>query len=273
MNRDFSSIKLTVLGFFFFLCSHVHESAGVTTGSNINGSNDGVPVYRYRIVNSYPHDPEAFTQGLVYESGFMYEGTGLYGRSSIRKVELKTGRILQNHNLPERYFGEGLTIHGDRITQLTWRSKVGFEYEKEKFSLVKRFNYETEGWGITYDGKHLIMSDGSDTLYSLDPATHREIKRIKVTYEGQPVPRLNELEYINGEIFANVWLTDYIARISPESGKVIGWIDLRGLSDDFGPRTGDQVLNGIAYDQIGDRLFVTGKLWLKIYEIKLERIK
>lgn len=272
MNRDFSSIKLIVLGLFLFFSSHVHESAGVTTGSNNKGSTNGVPVYRYRIVNSYPHDPEAFTQGLAYESGFMYEGTGLHGRSSLRKVELKTGRILQNHNLPNQYFGEGLTIHGDRITQLTWRSKVGFEYDKEKLSLVKKFDYATEGWGITYDGKRLIMSDGSDTLHFLDAGTHKEIRTIKVTFEGRPVPRLNELEYVNGEIFANVWLTDIIARISPETGKVTGWIDLRGLSDDFGPRGSDQVLNGIAYDQKGDRLFVTGKLWPKIYEIKLDRI-
>ncbi len=271
MNRHFPFIKLLILGFFFCSSSNIDGSAGVK-GSNNNESINDVPVYGYRIVNSYPHDSEAFTQGLVYEDGFMYEGTGLHGRSSLRKVELETGRILQNHNLPNKYFGEGLTIHGEQITQLTWRSKVGFEYDKEKFSLVKKFNYTTEGWGITYDGKHLITSDGSDTLYFLDPITHREINRIKVTYEGRPVTRLNELEYVHGEIFANVWLTDFIARISPESGKVMGWIDLRGLSDDFGPRGRDQVLNGIAYDQKGNRLFVTGKLWPKIYEIKLERI-
>lgn len=271
MNRAVSLIGLVIIGFFFCSSSHIHGSVGVADPNN-NESNVEVPVYTYRIVNSYPHDPEAFTQGLVYSDGFMYEGTGLHGRSSLRKVELETGRILQNHNLAKQYFGEGLTIHGDKITQLTWRSKVGFEYDKEQFSLVKKFNYTTEGWGITYDGTNLIMSDGSDTLYVLDPITHREIKRIKVTYEGRPATRLNELEYVNGEIFANVWLTEVIARISPDSGKVIGWIDLRGLSDDFGSRGGDQVLNGIAYDKKGDRLFVTGKLWPRIYEIKLERV-
>ncbi|MGB7293678.1 MAG: glutaminyl-peptide cyclotransferase [Thermodesulfobacteriota bacterium] len=271
MNRPFSLIGLVILGFFFCSSSDIRGSVGVADSNNYE-SIDNAPVYGYKIVNSYPHDPEAFTQGLVYEHGFMYEGTGLHGRSSLRKVELETGRILQNHNLPNQYFGEGLTIHGDKITQLTWRSNVGFVYDKEKFSLVKKFNYATEGWGITYDGKNLVMSDGSNTLYFLDPITHREINRIKVTYDGRPVARLNELEYVNGEIFANVWLTDIIARISPERGKVIGWIDLRGLSDNFGARRRDQVLNGIAYDHKGDRLFVTGKLWPKIYEIKLERI-
>ena len=271
MNRPFSLIGLIIFGFFFCSFSNIRGSVGVAD-SNKNESADDVPVYGYRIVNSYPHDPEAFTQGLVYEDGFMYEGTGLHGRSSLRKVELETGRILQNYHLPNQYFGEGLTIHGDKITQLTWRSNVGFVYDKEKFSLVKKFSYTTEGWGITDDGKYLIMSDGSDTLYFLDPITHKELNRIKVTYEGRPVTRLNELEYVNGEIFANIWLTDIIARISPESGKVMGWIDLRGLADDFGSRRSDQVLNGIAYDDKADRLFVTGKLWPRIYEIKLVRV-
>jgi glutamine cyclotransferase len=272
MNRPFSLIGLIILGFFFCSSSQIHGSV-TDADSNDSKSVNEVPAYTYKIVNSYPHDAKAFTQGLVYEDGFMYEGTGLYGRSSLRKVELETGRILQNHHLPNQYFGEGLTIHGDKITQLTWRSNVGFVYDKEKFSLLKKFNYTTEGWGITDDGKYLIMSDGSDTLYLLDPITHKEINRIKVTYGGRPVTRLNELEYVNGEIFANIWLTDIIARISPESGKVTGWIDLRGLSDDFGSRRGDQVLNGIAYDKKGDRLFVTGKLWPKIYEITLERVE
>jgi glutamine cyclotransferase len=272
MNRPFSLIKLIIIGFFFCSSSNIHGSDSVA-GSNNNQSVNDVPIYGCRIVNSYPHDPEAFTQGLVYEDGFMYEGTGLNGKSSIRKVELETGRVLQNHNLPNQYFGEGLTIHGDKITELTWRSNVGFVYNKGDFALVKKFSYPTEGWGITYDGKSLIMSDGSDTLYFLDPITHRETNRIRVTYEGRPVTRINELEYVNGEIFANVWLTDVIARISPESGKVMGWIDLRGLSDDFGTRRSDQVLNGIAYDKKGDRLFVTGKLWPKIYEIRLERVE
>ncbi len=270
MNRPFSSIGLIIFGVFFFSLSTI---LGSVTGrdSKDNGPVDEVPVYTYKIVNSYPHDAKAFTQGLVYEDGFMYEGTGLYGSSSLRKVELETGHILKNHNLPEHYFGEGLTIHGDKITQLTWRSNVGFVYDKENFLLVRKFNYPTEGWGVTYDGKNLIMSDGSDTLYSMDPIANKEISRIKVNYKGRPVSRLNELEYVNGEVFANIWMTDIIARISPETGKVTGWIDLRGLSDDFGSGRADQVLNGIAYDNKGDRLFVTGKLWPKIYEITLQR--
>ena len=271
MNRPFSSIGLIILGIFFFSFSNIRGPVGVEDSNNNESAGD-VPVYGYKIVNSYPHDPEAFTQGLVYEDGFMYEGTGLHGRSSLRKVELETGRVLKNHNLPNQYFGEGLTIHGDKITQLTWRSKVGFVYDKEKFSLVKKFNYTTEGWGITSDGKNLIMTDGSDTLYFLDSITYKETKRIKVTYEGRPVTRLNELEYVNGEVFANIWLTDMIAMISPKTGNVVGWIDLGGLSDDFGSRRSDQVLNGIAYDDKGDRLFVTGKLWPRIYEIKLVRV-
>jgi glutaminyl-peptide cyclotransferase len=270
MNCPLSLIRLIIFGFFCSF-SNIHGSVSVADSNN-NESIDEVPVYGYKIVNSYPHDPEAFTQGLAYEDGFIYEGTGLHGRSSLRKVELETGRILKNHDLPNQYFGEGLTIHGDKITQLTWRSNIGFVYDKENFSPAKKFNYRTEGWGITYDGNKLIMSDGSDTLYFLDSKTHKEINRIKVTHEGRPVTRLNELEYVNGEIFANVWLTDIIARISPKTGKVIGWIDLRGLSDDFGSRGSDQVLNGIAYDDKGDRLFVTGKLWPKIYEIKLQQI-
>jgi glutaminyl-peptide cyclotransferase len=271
MNRPFSLIRLIIIGFFFCSFSNIHGSVSVAD-SNDNEPINEVPVYGYKIVNSYPHDPEAFTQGLVYDDGFIYEGTGLNGRSSLRKVELETGRVLQIHNLPNQYFGEGLTIHGDKITQLTWRSNVGFVYEKGDFALIKKFNYPTEGWGITHDEKNLIMSDGSDTLYFLDPITHKEINRIKVTYEGRPVTRLNELEYVNGEIFANIWLTDIIAMISPKTGKVIGWIDLRGLSDDFGSRRSDQILNGIAYDDKRDRLFVTGKLWPKIYEIKVEQI-
>ncbi len=268
MDRTFSSIVLIIIGAFFLsaFCGSVTEA-----DSNDNKSVDEVPVYTYKIVNTYPHDDKAFTQGLVYEDGFIYEGTGLYGRSSLRKVELDTGRVLMNHTLPDRYFGEGLAIHGDEITQLTWRSNVGFVYDKVSFSLVRKFNYPTEGWGVTYDGKNLIMSDGSDTLYFMDPTAHKEIGSIKVTYEGRPVTRLNELEYVNGEIFANVWLSDIIARISPNTGEVTGLIDLRGLSDDFGSRRTDQVLNGIAYDSKGDRLFVTGKLWPKIYEIKLKR--
>lgn len=240
------------------------------SSDNINkDSVDVAPVFRYKIVNSFPHDPEASTQGLVYEDGVLYEGTGLRGRSSLRKVELETGYILQNHDLPEKYFGEGLTIFDDKIIQLTWRSRVGFVYDKKSFKLVKKFNYSTEGWGITHDGKSLIMSDGTDNLYFLDPETFEEIKRVKVFDRNGPVNRLNELEYVKGEILANVWLANRIARISPETGEVLGWIDLKGLLENVGGKGRIGVLNGIAYDEKNDRLFVTGKLWPKIFEIKL----
>jgi glutamine cyclotransferase len=271
MNRTFSLVRLIIVGFLIYSVANIYGSLSLADSNN-NESTNGVPVYGYKIVNSYAHDPEAFTQGLVYNDGLIYEGTGLNGRSSLRRVELETGHILQNHNLPNQYFGEGVTIHDGKIIQLTWRSHVGFVYDKRDFALIGKFNYPTEGWGITYDGESLIMSDGSDNLYFLDPITYKKTNTIKVKFEGRPVTRLNELEYVSGEIFANVWLTDIIAMISPKTGKVTGWIDLRGLSDDFGSRRSDQVLNGIAYDSKGDRLFVTGKLWPKIYEIKRQRI-
>ncbi|MDA2919808.1 glutaminyl-peptide cyclotransferase [Desulfobacterota bacterium AH_259_B03_O07] len=240
------------------------------SSDNINkGSVDVAPVFRYKIVNSFPHDPEASTQGLVYEDGVLYEGTGLRGRSSLRKVELETGYILQNHDLPEKYFGEGLTIFDDKIIQLTWRSRVGFVYDKKSFKLVKKFNYSTEGWGLTHDGKSLIMSDGTDNLYFLDPETFEEIKRVKVFDKNGPVNRLNELEYVKGEILANVWLSNRIARISPENGEILGWIDLKGILGKVDGKKNAKVLNGIAFDEENDRLFVTGKLWPKIFEIKL----
>lgn len=271
MNHYIALIRLILIGYFIFSFPGINSSAGFG-GSNEKQSVSEVPTYGYRIVNSYPHDPNAFTQGLAYGDGFIYEGTGLNGRSSLRKVELETGRILRHLSLENQYFGEGITVQGDKITQLTWRSNAGFVYDKESFSLVKKFSYPGEGWGLTHDGKNLIMSDGSDELYFLDPITHKEIKKLRVTYKGRLVGRLNELEYVNNRILANIWLTDLIAMISPETGEVVGWIDLRGLSGDFGPRKSDQVLNGIAYDVEGDRLFVTGKLWPKMYEIKLERV-
>lgn len=220
-------------------------------------------------MKTYPHDQQAFTQGLVYHQGFLYEGTGLRGRSSLRKVELETGKVLQIHQLPARYFGEGIVIWQDKIIQLTWTSQVGFVYDRETFEQIGEFNYPTEGWGITHDGEKLIMSDGTNTLYFLDPETFAEIGQVKVKYGNQPVNRLNELEYINGEVFANVWMTDWIVRIDPNTGQVVGAIDLTGLYYPDAQFKGNDVLNGIAYDPEGDRLFVTGKLWPNLYEIEL----
>lgn len=229
--------------------------------------------FTYKIVNAYPHDRSAFTQGLVFENGALYEGTGLHGRSSLRRVELETGNVLQIQKLPGQLFGEGITIFGERIIQLTWQSGIGFVYDKNSFELLKEFHYSTEGWGITHDGKHLIMSDGTPTLRFLDPETLEEIGRIEVHDKDGPVTRLNELEYVRGEIYANVWQTDRIARIAPDTGEVIGWIELAGLLSPEDRSEPVDVLNGIAYDAENDRLFVTGKLWPRLFEIELILLK
>lgn len=233
------------------------------------GNSDVIPVYSYDIVNSYPHDHDAFTQGLVFDDGILYEGTGLNGRSSLRRVELETGDILQIRELSNQFFGEGITIYGDEIIQLTWQSHIGFVYDKNSFELLQEFTYSTEGWGITYDGTRLIMSDGTSTLHFLDPQAFEEIDHVEVFDNDGPVTKLNELEYVQGEIYANVWQTDRIARIAPETGRVVGWIDLGGLLSAEDRSQPVDVLNGIAYDTEADRLFVTGKLWAKLFEIEL----
>jgi len=225
--------------------------------------------YTYEVINTYPHDRNAFTQGLVYEDDVLYEGTGLKGRSSLREVELETGGVLQKLDLAEQYFGEGITIWGDGIIQLTWQSHVGFVYDKDSFELLHEFSYPTEGWGITHDSKRLIMSDGTSTLHFLDPETLEEIGSVQVYDSNGPLVRLNELEYINGEVYANIWQTDRIVRIEPETGRVTGWIDLTGLLSAEDLSQPVDVLNGIAYDAEHDRLFVTGKLWPKLFEIRL----
>jgi glutamine cyclotransferase len=228
------------------------------------------PVAGYQVVKVYPHDRNAFTQGLQYVDGFLYEGTGQHGQSGIRKVKLETGEVVQHQPLDSKYFGEGITVFGDTIVQLTWQSELGFIYDKKTFKQLKTFTYPGEGWGLTHDGKRLIMSDGDvrGQLRFLDPVSLKETGRLAVRDGGRPVDDLNELEYVRGEILANVWQTSRIARISPKTGEVTGWIDLTGLLD---PReaAGTDVLNGIAYDAAGDRLFVTGKLWPKLFEIKI----
>ncbi len=226
------------------------------------------PVEGYRMVHAYPHDSSAFTQGLVMVDGMLYEGTGLHGRSSVRAVDLATGRVLQSVKVPDKYFGEGLTDWGGTLIELTWLAHRGFVYDRFSMRAVKTFKYKGEGWGLTHDGKNLIMSDGTPVLRFLDPLTFKVVRTLAVSDGGKPVKELNELEYIHGEIYANVWQTDRIARISPATGEVIAWIDLSGLLGSE-PRDGNAVLNGIAYDQKNDRLFVTGKLWPKLFEIKL----
>jgi glutaminyl-peptide cyclotransferase len=231
-------------------------------------STANLPTFTYRVVRVYPHDPNAFTQGLQYVDGVLYEGTGLNGRSSIRKVELETGKVLQQRAVPAEHFGEGITVWKNDLIELTWQTHVAFVYDRNTFEPKKRFSYPGEGWGLTHDGTNLIMSDGSDELRILDPVTLAEKRRIKVTAAGQPLRNLNELEVVKNEIFANVWQTDYVARIAPDTGKVTGYIDLRGLLT-ASERANTDVLNGIAYDAAHDRLFVTGKLWPKLFEIQV----
>lgn len=225
--------------------------------------------YSYRIVNVYPHDRGAFTQGLVYENGAFYEGTGLRQESSLRRVRPETGDVLQLYSLPARFFGEGITIWGERIIQLTWKAGLGFVYDKDSFDLLGAFSYPTEGWGITHDGTHLIMSDGTSVLRFWDPETYAEIDQVQVYDEYGPVIMLNELEYIQGKVYANVWQSDLVVIIDPKSGRVTGRIDLRGLLEPEDSAQPVDVLNGIAYDAEGDRLFVTGKKWPKLFEIEL----
>jgi glutamine cyclotransferase len=228
----------------------------------------------YRVIHTYPHDSKAFTQGLAFVDGHLYESTGLNGKSSLRMVDLSTGHVLQKYDVPAEYFGEGLTDWGSNLIQLTWREHKGFVYDRFTFSLLRTFSYEGEGWGLTHDRTQLIMSDGTSYLRFLDPKTFREIKRIHITDEaGRAVENLNELEYIHGEIYANIWGSDIIVRISPRTGKVLGKLDLNGIIDKRELTAPGAVLNGIAYDAAGDRLFVTGKLWPKLFEIKVGALK
>ena len=223
----------------------------------------------YRVVHAYPHDQQAFTQGLIYIDGHLYESTGIEGKSSLREEDLETGRIVQFHDVPNRYFAEGLTEWGSTLIQLTWQSHVALVYDRATFKFLRPFSFDGEGWGLTHNAKNLILSDGSATLRFFDPATFRETRRISVKDHGKPVDQLNELEYIHGQIYANVWHADRIARISPATGAVLGWIDLPDLLPESEHVNAEAVLNGIAYDATRDRLFVTGKLWPKIFEIQV----
>lgn len=223
----------------------------------------------YRVVHTYPHDQQAFTQGLVYIDGHLYESTGIKGRSSLREEDPETGRIERMQLVPDQYFAEGLTDWKSTLVQLTWQSHVALVYDRATLRLLRSFSYTGEGWGLTQDGKSLILSDGTANLRFFDPDTFHEVRRITVKDNGKPVTYLNELEYIHGEIYANVWHTDRIARISPATGRVIAWIDLKGLMPRSQLSDDEAVLNGIAYDAVHNRLFVTGKLWPKIFEIAL----
>jgi glutaminyl-peptide cyclotransferase len=228
------------------------------------------PTDTYQVVRTYPHDPNAFTQGLIYVDGHLYESTGLNGRSSLRLLDLATGNVLQKHDLAHEFFGEGLTDWGSTLIQLTWTSRKAFVYDRFSFSLQRTISFDGEGWGLTHDETQLILTDGTPTLRFLDPKSLRVTRRLRVADQsGRAVENLNELEYVRGEIYANVWQTNQIIRISPRNGNVLGRIDLAGIIDKRELHGEGAVLNGIAYDAAGDRLFVTGKLWPKLFEIKV----
>jgi glutaminyl-peptide cyclotransferase len=260
----------------------VNSVANANKPANLpNQTADKIPVYTYEIVNTFKHDPKAFTQGLVFHNGFFYESTGEYGDSSLRKVEIESGKVLQKKDLSEDYFAEGMTIMNGKIYQITWREFTGFVYDLNDFKLLREFRYQGEGWGLTNDGKHLILSDGTHVIRFFDPETFQLVRTISVFREdGKPLLDINELEYVKGEIWANIWRADnpeilgkpnHIVRIDPNSGKILGWIDLGNISpEDVRRDPSSNTLNGIAYDEANDRIFVTGKNWRNLFEIKLK---
>ena len=227
------------------------------------------PEYTFEVLHVYPHDPHAFTQGLAYRDGFLYESTGLNGRSSLRKVRLESGEVIQRIDLGKDYFGEGMTLLNHTVVQLTWLSHTGFVYDLTGFHLLRQFAYSGEGWGLTTHGRELLLSDGTADIRVLDPVTFQEKRHFSVHDGSDPVAKLNELEFVEGQIYANVWQTDRIARISPKSGRVVGWIDLTGILSPMYRREQNAVLNGIAYDPQQKRLFVTGKLWPSVFQIRV----
>src|ERR1700730_9093103 len=249
---------------------HIDSSRFVPT-LGIPQKTGQVPVLRVKLVRSYPHDPHAFTQGLEYYRGYLYESTGIAGQSTLRKIALETGAVAQKISLPSQYFGEGLTIFHGKIYQLTWLSKKGFIYDLRSFRQIGEFPYDAEGWGLTHDDKSLIMSDGTNKIRYIDPVSFSVTRTIEVYAGGEGVVNLNELEYVNGEIFANIWHSARIARVDARSGQVVAWIDLTSIVAKE-RHAEEAVLNGIAYDKAGDRLFVTGKNWSKLFEIKLEAL-
>jgi glutaminyl-peptide cyclotransferase len=255
---------------FLLIYCFALASLGLASGQSAPGhSRSKTPEYTFKVVHVFPHDQGAFTQGLVYHDGFLYESTGLNGRSSLRKVRLETGEVVQRVDLAQEFFGEGIALLKNQIVQLTWRSHVGFVYNASDFQLLRRFSYAGEGWGLATNGTDFFMSDGTAAIRVLDGRTLREKRRLQVRDGSTPVTELNELEFVEGEILANVWQTDRIARISPQTGKVVGWIDLTGLLSSVYKLEQGAVLNGIAYDAVKKRLFVTGKLWPSVFEIQI----
>jgi glutamine cyclotransferase len=271
-----------LLGIFlltsFFAGAGCGGGAGTQTNSlpveaapvNANASRAAPAVYGYEVVNTFPHDPDAFTQGLIFQDGALVESTGLERHSTLRRVELQTGKVLQKVDVPRDFFAEGMTLYGGKIYQLTWKGEKGFVYDPQTFQKTGEFTYDGEGWGLTHDTDSLILSDGSPQIRFIDPANNRVKRTITVTDAGRPVMELNELEYVKGEIYANVWHRNVVARIDPQTGRVKGWVDFSGLLKPGDVTDEEAVLNGIAYDEATDRLFVTGKLWPKLFEVRLK---
>jgi glutaminyl-peptide cyclotransferase len=266
----FTILLLPVIFVAALACSEPSTARQAGQGNEAPAA-DSPPVYSYEVVNTWPHDEEAYTQGLVFYDGQLFESTGLRGQSSLRRVELKSGKVKKKIELAREFFAEGITIFRDKIFQLTWQSKKGFVYDLKKFKQEGEFTYEGEGWGLTHDGHALIMSDGTNRIRFLDPVSFQVQRTISVFDQGQPLTQINELEYVNGEIYANVWKTDRIVRIDPTTGKINAWVDMRGLHHQGADNNMENCLNGIAYDAEHDRLFVTGKRWPSVYEIRLVR--
>jgi glutamine cyclotransferase len=286
MSRILIVASVWVAAFTFFVASLAGQSRVSAGRQNLSTSRqenisvgktepvnrvsaEEIPIYTYEVVNSWPHDPSHFTQGLVYHDDHLYESTGQYGSSILCRVDLKTGKVQKKVDVDREYFAEGMTILGDRVFQLTWQSHRGFVYDLKNFKRLMEFSYDGEGWGLTNDGRSLIMSDGTNQLRFIDPVSFRVLRTIEVLDHGQPLMELNELEYIKGEIYANIWHSDRVVRLDPNSGKILAWIDLTGLRRPEDGTNDDNVLNGIAYDEKSDRLLVTGKRWSRIYEIRL----
>ena len=259
------ALRLTLAALALSACSQ----SPAANSQAVQAAPAPAPVWGFRIVATYPHDRRAFTQGLLYLDGVLYESTGQVGQSTIRRVRLEDGQVLQSVDIPSDLFGEGLVNWGDQLINITWQSGVGYRWDRQTFRRLSEWRYRGEGWGLTQNGRDIIMSDGTPELRFLDPVSLQERRRITVTDAGVRVARLNEIEWVNGEIFANVWMTTMIARINPDTGRVTGWIDLTALAAQRAGWRSDDVLNGIAYDPAGDRLFVTGKNWPRLYEIDL----
>jgi glutamine cyclotransferase len=265
-------LGLTALIFFLAACKKEEEKLPPPpTTTTQPPPAPSIPTYTYEVVATYPHDVKSFTEGFQFDGGFIYEGTGMEARSYIRKYDLKSGKVIKEVKLPDYYFGEGIILLGGKIYELTYTSQIGFIYDAKTFAKIDSFTYQGEGWGMTTDGTNLIFSNGSNKLQYLDPNNHQVVKTLEV-FEGEnPLMQINELEYIKGQIFANIWRADRIVIIDPASGKVTGTIDMRGLLSPSEQTRETDVLNGIAYDAKNDRIFVTGKNWPKIFEIKIKK--